>query len=127
MDDSFVAHGIQHVELLMRKSLDIDELIRRVSRLSGVSADEIMSRDRHQRVAYARQLCVFAVRILTGMSFPEIGKFFDREHATCIHAVRRVSVDLRRRPMFAKTVYAMLEDLDSASRPQIRQSRTLAA
>jgi chromosomal replication initiator protein len=127
MDDSFVAHGIQHVEMFARRPLDIDELVRRVSRLTGISADEIMSQDRHQRVAYARQLCVFAVRILTGMSFPEIGRIFDREHATCIHAVRRVSVDLRRRPMFAKTVYAMLEDLDSTSRPESRQSHILAA
>lgn len=51
---------------------------------------DILDLDRHRTPAAARQCCMFVVRSQLGLSFPEIGREFARDHTTVISACRRV-------------------------------------
>jgi chromosomal replication initiator protein len=62
-----------------------------VARVLGVPQAEILSPRRTPRVARARQLAMYLCRELTPLSLAEVGRAFDRDHATVMHAVRAVS------------------------------------
>lgn len=50
----------------------------------------MMSRERRQVVADARAFCMYVVRKRYGLSYPDIGEMFDRDHSTVLLAVRNV-------------------------------------
>jgi chromosomal replication initiator protein len=60
-----------------------------VAALARISADELFGRSRRRKIARARQFAMWAAR-QHGMSFSEIGSFFDRDHTTVMHACRAV-------------------------------------
>lgn len=63
-------------------------IIDAVAAVYGVSRSDLLRHDRRPRLVEPRQLAVSLVRQLTSYSFPELGKFFRRDHSTLIYAVR---------------------------------------
>lgn len=62
-----------------------------------VTNAELMSKDRHKSVAFARQVAMYLCRQRLKSSFPELGRAFgNRDHTTVMSAVRRVE-SLRKR------------------------------
>ena len=57
----------------------------------GVTLDEIKGSSREQPLAFARQVAMTLCREVAEMSFPEIGRHFNRSHATAIHSVKSVT------------------------------------
>jgi chromosomal replication initiator protein len=58
----------------------------------ALSVSELISSSRATRIAWPRQLAIHLARQLTDLSLSDIGKAFgDRNHATVLHACRRVS------------------------------------
>jgi chromosomal replication initiation ATPase DnaA len=62
--------------------------------------DELQSRSREQRIAFARQLSIFLYRRITGAPFESIGAHFRRDHATAIHAYRVIEQRAQRDAAF---------------------------
>lgn len=60
----------------------VDRIFDRVSRKYGVTVGELKSKERKRNVAQARHVCIYLIRKMTGMSFPDIGKLFGRDHST---------------------------------------------
>jgi chromosomal replication initiator protein len=56
----------------------------------GVSVESITAHGRSQSVADARALAMWIVRRTFGYSYPELGRIFERDHTTCMAAVRKV-------------------------------------
>ena len=57
----------------------------------GVTLDEIKGSSREQPLAFARQVAMTLCREVAEMSFPEIGRHFNRSHATAIHSIKNVT------------------------------------
>lgn len=64
-----------------------------VARHFGIRVDQIMSRRRSRCFSHPRQLAMYLARELTTFSYPQIGKYFGRDHATVIYACERVRND----------------------------------
>ena len=60
----------------------VDRIFDRVSRKYGVTVGELKSKERKRNVARTRHICIYLIRKMTGMSFPDIGKLFGRDHST---------------------------------------------
>src|SRR3954451_13844436 len=60
----------------------------------GLSRDRLLARDRSPKVALARQVAMYLARELTDVSLPEIGRGFERDHSTVVHAHKRISEDI---------------------------------
>lgn len=60
-----------------------------VSEVSGVSIDEMKGRSRNKHTVSARQLCYWQGR-KAGLSLPEIGRFFNRDHTTVLSGIRKL-------------------------------------
>lgn len=61
------------------------DVVREVSRATGVSVADIMGRSKKGRIAIPRQMVMYLMREMTGESFPQIGHYMFREHATVMH------------------------------------------
>ncbi len=61
----------------------------------GLTTAELTSSSRVSRIAWPRQVAIHLARDLTGASLPTIGKAFRRNHATVLHACKRVSERLK--------------------------------
>jgi chromosomal replication initiator protein len=58
----------------------------------GISAEDLLARDRTPRVAFARQVAMYLARELTDKGLPALGREFGgRNHTTVLHAWKRVS------------------------------------
>ena len=83
----------------MLRSIDrkttIDEIQKKVAEYFNISVKELQSSRRARTVARPRQVAMYLAKQLTSRSFPEIGRKFDRDHTTVIHAREKIANDLK--------------------------------
>ncbi len=70
-------------------------IISQVCKFYSVDESVIRSTLRNKGTNDARQIAVYLVRQLTKLSLPDIGKEFNRDHATILYAIRKVEVALK--------------------------------
>lgn len=63
------------------------DIVSTVAAKHDVSLSEVMGRSRLQRFIFARQDAYWALRHEAGLSFPQIGRFFGRDHTTIIYGI----------------------------------------
>ncbi len=86
------------------RKVTIDEIQRKVSEHFKIKVSEMQSKRREREVARPRQIAMYLAKKLTTRSLPEIGRKFDRDHTTVIHAVKTIE-DL------TKTNHIIAEDV----------------
>ncbi len=78
----------------------------------GISVDDLVSAGRAARIAWPRQVAMHLARQLTHASLNDIGAAFGgRNHATILHACKRVSERLRQDPDAAADVSQLTSSL----------------
>lgn len=71
----------------------------------GVSVEDLDSKKRPKDIAYARQVAMYLCREMTDMSLPKIGSDFGgRDHTTVIHAVDKISSEIKADSATKKTI-----------------------
>ena len=75
--------------MIANLSVDPTALLERVARACHVRVSDIQGPRRRQRQLQARHLAMYVFRQI-GWSYPEIGRFFGRDHTTVMSAVRKV-------------------------------------
>lgn len=60
------------------------------ARRSGYTVGDFKGKGKHRHLAHARQDCMADIRKRTGYSAPQIGRMFNRDHTTVLHALRAV-------------------------------------
>jgi chromosomal replication initiator protein len=69
----------------------IDRIITEVARYYNISADDIKSKKRTANITLARQVCMYIIREVCGLSLPQIGDVFEgRDHSTVHHSVKKI-------------------------------------
>ena len=79
----------------------------------GISSGEILDRSRRPIPSAARRMAMYLTRELTELSFPKIGKAFDRDHSTVISAYRGTLSQISRDRRFANRVTAIHNSIHS--------------
>lgn len=77
-----------------------------VAETFGITMTELLSERRLREVARPRQAAMYLAQDLTLASLPTIGRAFERDHTTVMHACRVVTELMRRDPEFAEKVEA---------------------
>jgi len=77
------------------RKVTIDEIQRTVATYFNIRMSELLSARRARAIARPRQVAMYLAKQLTSRSLPEIGRKFNRDHSTVIHAVEKIE-DLRR-------------------------------
>ena len=82
-----------------RSRCDLSQILEATATEFHLRSDDLLNRDRRPEVAFPRQVSMYLARELTDHSLPEIGRGVGgRNHATVVHAMRRVETQLSRDP-----------------------------
>lgn len=82
------------------------EIVNYCSELFDVPARDILSRRRIKPIAQAR-FALYAALRQRGWSYPRIGMFIGRDHATVIHGVRKAEWLMERYPSYDAKIKAL--------------------
>lgn len=81
----------QYVEKHSKKELTVEEVKQTVCEHFNLKVSQIDSRERTQRIAYARQMAMYLSEQLTDSSHMQIGRLVgNRNHATVVHALKQI-------------------------------------
>ncbi len=101
----------------MLRSIDrkttIDEIQKKVAEHFNISVKELQSSRRARTVARPRQVAMYLAKQLTSRSLPEIGRKFDRDHTTVMHAVRKVEELIIEDPNLAENIEILRRTLEN--------------
>lgn len=97
-------------EVTIRR-LSIDEIIKAVCSTYDVSYADILTTNRTQPLATARQVAMFLARKLTGNSTPTIADEFKRNHTTVLHGTQAIQKRIDVEPELKKTIETITEQL----------------
>lgn len=71
-------------------TIDIESIQKEVAEYYDLRVRDLIGPKRPQHIAWPRQIAMYLSRTMTEQSFPTIGEAFGRNHATIVHACRRV-------------------------------------
>lgn len=97
LDSSFVSNSDWHPEP-PREVITMPEIVSLVEHAFGISRIELTSKSRKGTTVWARQVAMYLARMYTLLPLEEIGKALGRDHATVIHAFRKVTETLETQP-----------------------------
>lgn len=81
-----------------------DAIIAEVARFFGYDESVIRGPGRSRQVVNARNIAMYLIRNITGLSTIEIGKIFDRDHSTAVHSLDQVDARLQSDPSYSQTI-----------------------
>ena len=93
------------------RRVTIEEIQRKVAEHYNIRIAEMMSKRRDRPVARPRQVAMFLSKELTTKSLPDIGRAFDRDHTTVIHAVKAIEQLREKDPAFKEETDALRRSL----------------
>ncbi len=80
------------------------DIIRFVAHHYGVRVNDLKGRSSRRSIALPRQVAMYLIREILGLSFPEIGKVFGKHHSTVIYAVDNIQKMRQSNPDFDSTL-----------------------
>ena len=87
-----VSRSLQNiVKVRDEKRITSERIMEEVARKYNIRKDDILSDRRSRDVAVPRQLAIYLTREMTGTSTTRIGTDFGRDHATIMHACKKVA------------------------------------
>jgi chromosomal replication initiator protein len=112
IDDAFAERELQSVGSRRPETGSVEDIKRAVSEHFRLTHTDLVSKDRHKSVAFARQVAMYLCRQRLKCSFPELGRAFgNRDHTTVMSAVRRVEALLTTDPKVSAHLEAIEQEL----------------
>lgn len=78
----------------IKKNITIEDIIDKTSKYFGVKKEEVLSCARSKDIAQARRCAMYLSREITGMSLPEIGTVFGKNHTTVLYSWEKVKKEV---------------------------------
>lgn len=90
--------------------ITVDKIFTAVCRKYGVTRSALESPSRQKELAQPRHLCIYLIREVTGMSLPQIGKIFSRDHSTVMSSIKAIDKKCRESHTFEVEVKEMIKE-----------------
>lgn len=87
------------------------DIVSLVSRGFNLAPEDILGSRRKPDFVLARQVAMYLCRRKLGLSYPELGKAFGRDHSTVIHAIKKIQA----LPKTDKVLHKLVTDLENAA------------
>jgi chromosomal replication initiator protein len=116
IDEEFTRGELALVMPQRPDPMSVEDIQRAVCSHFRLSNADLLSKDRHKSVAFARQVAMYLCRQRLKCSFPELGRAFgNRDHTTVMSAVRRVEALRQRDPEVNAHLEAIEQKLASSN------------
>lgn len=92
-------------------AISIDKIKKVVCKHFHLSLEDINSKKKSNNIAWPRQIAMYIATELTALSLPEIGREFNRDHSTILHAKEKVKNEIDNNPFFVPTLNLLISDI----------------
>lgn len=82
-------------------SVTVERIFSAMTDRYGISRADMVGKKREKAIAEARHISIYLIREITEMSFPNIGKLYDRDHTTILSSYQKISRRVSTDPAFA--------------------------
>ena len=92
-------------------SVNVNLIKKIVGKHFSIKMEDFNSKRKTQSVAWPRQIAMFLTTELTDLSLPEIGREFNRDHSTVVHARDVVKEKIEVDPFFAAEINQIITEI----------------
>lgn len=89
----------------------VEKIINEVCRTYGVPPADIRGKKRNANVSAARQMSMYIIREVTGMSMEKIGSEFGRDHSTVVYSISSMEKSLEKDRRLKETVEDIINNV----------------
>ena len=89
----------------------IEKIINEVARTYNVLPADIRGKKRNANVSTARQMAMYIIREITGMSMEAIGSEFQRDHSTVVYSLKTMEENIQRDRHIKETVDDIIKNV----------------
>ncbi len=90
--------ALKHYQTNDVHEINSSVIIDSVSRYFNLSVEDILSKKRTKELVFPRQISMFLCKSLTDMSYPNIGKAFNKDHTTVMYACDQIAKQVESNP-----------------------------
>lgn len=94
-------------------SISISHIKKVVCKHFNISIEEINSKKKSNTIAWPRQVAMYIASELTTLPVTEIGREFNRDHTTILHAKQKVKEEIENNPFFVPVINKLISDVKS--------------
>jgi chromosomal replication initiator protein len=87
-----------------KHSVNINQIKKTVCKHFKVSMEDLNSKKKNNSIAWPRQVAMYLATELTSLSLPEIGREFNRDHSTVVHAREKLKEEIEQNPFFIPVI-----------------------
>ena len=93
------------------KSVHVNSIKKVVGKHFSIKMEDFNSKRKTQSIAWPRQIAMFLTNELTDLSLPEIGREFNRDHSTVVHARDLVKEKINTDPFFTAEINQIITEI----------------
>ncbi len=93
------------------RSISIEKIQKYVADYFEISVNDILSVKRPKNIAEPRMVAMYLSRLMTEHSYPEIGEAFRKNHATVMHAEKKIGQRCSNDEIFMRTISMLKRQL----------------
>ena len=93
-----------------------DDIIRETARVFQVSETDIKGQSRQKKIAMARHISAYLIRILTNLSLQSIGNVINRDHATVQFSINKIEKEMKTSKEISNTIRDITSNINSRNR-----------
>lgn len=101
------------IEQENQSALTVETIQRIVAEHYDLRIGDMTSKQRPKNIAVPRQIAMYLCREMTGQSLPAIGNAFGRDHATVLHAYRKIGEQMKTDSALRQTILSLQQRLGS--------------
>jgi len=92
-------------------NITLDKIFTAVYKKYNVKKEDIIGNKRTKEIAAVRHTTIYLIRRVTEMSFPSIGKIFNRDHATIMASNNQIEKKIHIDPIFNIEIEEMIKEI----------------
>ena len=90
----------------------MEDVVRKVSEVSGIPEDGIVGQSRKKEIVEARQTAMFLCRSILDSSLSSVGIFFGgRDHTTVMHAIKTIEEKKSKKKTIGENIAQITQEL----------------
>lgn len=90
----------------------VEKIINEVGGIYNVTGEEIRSQNRSAQISTARQVAIYVVHKITGLSYTAIGQEFGgRDHSTIVYAINKVKSIIKKDNSYRATIDDLIKNI----------------
>ncbi len=98
------------------KNISVSEIKKIVGKHFNVRMEDFSAKRKTQSIAWPRQIAMYLATELTDLSLPEIGREFNRDHSTVLHARDLIKEKINADPFFTAEINQIIADIKAVEK-----------